>query len=263
MTANEHIYSHFQPDERVFVDRASEWVERAAQLHEIRRTDFLDPRQAFILTTLVNRNADVQLRLDGGHEHAERKRALIAPDYVYAEGEEMGMHILQITSLDRNWEQLEHGDFLGAVLGLGIKRDKIGDIHVSDDRCHIVITEEIGAFLDTHLRQVHRVNVLTDIVPLSELQATHAELKMMTLSVASLRLDGIASDVFRLSRTKIVTPIKAGRCKVNWKVEENPSTQLHAGDVVSLQGFGRFKVIDIEGVSKKGRMRISVGTYTR
>lgn len=263
MTANEHIYTHFHPDERVFVDRASEWVERAAQHHEIRRTDFLDPRQAFILTTLVNRNADVQLRLDGGHEQAERKRALIAPDYVYVEGEEMGMHILQITSPDRNWEQLEHGDFLGAVLGLGIKRDKIGDIHVSDDRCHIVITEEIGAFLDTHLRQVHRVNVLTDIVPLSELQATHAELKMMTLSVASLRLDGIASDVFRLSRTKIVTPIKAGRCKVNWKVEENPSTQLHAGDVVSLQGFGRFKVIDIEGVSKKGRMRISIGTYTR
>ena len=45
----------------------------------------------------------------------------------------------------------------------------------------------------------------------------------MSLSVASLRLDGIASDVYRVSRSKIVDPIRAGRCRVNWKTEEDPS----------------------------------------
>ncbi|MBN3525976.1 RNA-binding protein [Paenibacillus apiarius] len=263
MTANERIYAHFHPDERAFVDRAWEWVIRAAQQHEVRRTDFMDPRQAFIVSTLVNREPDVQLLLEGGYEQAERKRALIAPDYVYAEGEEMGIAVMEITSSDRKWDELEHGDFLGAVLGLGIKRDKIGDIHISEDRCHMLITEDIASFLDTHLRQVHRVNVFTDVLPLSELRTADVELNVMQLSVASLRLDGIVSDVFRLSRAKIVAPIKAGRCKVNWKVEDNPSALLRAGDVVSLQGFGRFKVIDMEGMTKKGRMRITVGTYAR
>lgn len=262
MKGNEKLYVHFHPDEREFVDRAWEWVRRASEGHEVKRTDFLDPRQAYITATLVNRSRDVQLRLDGGSGQAERKRALIAPDYVYADGEDMGISVLQITSPDRKWDELEHGDFLGALLGLGIKREKIGDIHVSPDRCHVLVTEEMAPFVNSHLRQVHRVSVLTDILPLPELQAADAEMKTAKLSVASLRLDGIASDVFRLSRTKIMAPIKAGRCKVNWKVEQNPSAPLEAGDVVSLQGFGRFKVIDVEGLTKKGRYWVTVGTFT-
>ncbi|UHA74112.1 YlmH family RNA-binding protein [Paenibacillus sp. 481] len=261
MSTQDHIYAHFHPDERAFVDRAWEWVLRAAEAHEQRRTDFLDPRQAFILTTLANRHPDVQVRLDGGYTGAERCRAYIAPDYAYISDEEMGILVLSVSSPDRKWIELEHGDFLGAVLGLGIKRDKIGDIHVADDGCHMLVTEDIASYLDVHFRQVHRVPVLTQLLPVTQLQPTQVELKPMSFTVASLRLDGIVSDVFRLSRTKILAPIKAGRCKVNWKVEENPAAQLKAGDVISLQGFGRFKVLEVEGVTKKGRTRVTVGIY--
>lgn len=62
------IYDHFHPDEREFVDRAWEWVVHAGEYHEVKLTDFLDPRQAFILQSLVNRHPDVQVRLDGGYE---------------------------------------------------------------------------------------------------------------------------------------------------------------------------------------------------
>ncbi|MCR8845732.1 YlmH/Sll1252 family protein [Paenibacillus sp. SC116] len=258
---SEQIKVHFHPDERPFVDRASEWMIRAAERHEVRLTDFLDPRQAYIVQTLVNRRDDIALRVDGGYEGAERCRAIIAPEYVYVEAEPMDMTVLSISSSDQRMSELEHGDYLGALLGLGIKRDKIGDIHTSDAGAHVLVTEDIASFLDTHLRQVHRVPVFTDLVPLTELRVTGQEWKPFTISVASMRLDGIVSDVFRLSRAKITAPIKNGRCKVNWKVEENPSVPLTVGDVVSLQGFGRFKVLEIEGVSKKGRMRVMVGTY--
>ncbi|MNI61845.1 hypothetical protein D3C73_1171350 [compost metagenome] len=76
-----------------------------------------------------------------------------------------------------------------------------------------------------------------------------------------MRMDGIISDVFRLSRAKVLVPIQAGRCRVNWKQEEDPSKPLKQGDVISLQGFGRFKVIEVEGVSKKGRIRVKIGKY--
>ncbi|MOA60324.1 S4 domain protein [compost metagenome] len=79
--------------------------------------------------------------------------------------------------------------------------------------------------------------------------------------MASLRLDGIVSDVFRLSRSKVLVPIKAGRCRVNWKTEEDPSKQLKAGDMVALQGFGRFKVLETDGVTKKGRLRVRIGKF--
>lgn len=72
------MYEHFSHDERDFVDKANDWVERASKVHDMKLTDFLDPRQVFILQSLVNRSQDVQVRFDGGYEGAERKRALIA-----------------------------------------------------------------------------------------------------------------------------------------------------------------------------------------
>ncbi|MFM9280657.1 YlmH family RNA-binding protein [Paenibacillus jiagnxiensis] len=255
------IYSHFHPDEKDFVDRAWEWVERAGQFHEHKLTDFLDPRQAYILGTLAARRNDVQIRLDGGYEAAERKRALVAPDYSYLEDEDMGMKVLAISSDDKKIGELEHGDYMGAVLALGIKRGKIGDIHVLDDGCHIVAAADIGPFLSMHLQQVHRVQVRSELLPLDKLQVKESAFETLEFTVASLRLDAIVSDVYKLSRSKVLAPIRAGRCRVNWKAEENPATPLKEGDVISFQGFGRFKILETGGLTKKGRQRVIIGKF--
>ncbi|TFE31751.1 RNA-binding protein [Cohnella luojiensis] len=259
--SHREIYEHFHPDEKSFVDRAWEWVERAAERHETKRTDFLDPRQAHILFALANRHPDAQVVLNGGGTQAERQRAIIAPDYKTLEDEDMGIVVLDISSDDRRISELDHGDYLGALLGLGIKRDKIGDLHVSEEGCHALIAEEIGDFLIGHMKQAHRVDVRVTVRPLSELREITSTLEEQVISVASMRLDGVASDVFRLSRTKIVAPIKAGRCRVSWKPVEDPSHPLREGDVVSMKGFGRFKILEVEGLSKSGRIRVRVGKF--
>lgn len=255
------IYEHFHPEEKTFVDRAVEWVERSAQLHELKRTDFLDPRQAQILSMLAGRNADVTIRLEGGYPEAERRRALIAPDYRSLDDESAAIAVLAVHASGNDHLELDHSDFLGALLGLGIKRDRIGDIHVHESFAHIIVTDEIADYLNIHLRQVHRLAVLTELLPIEKLQALLPKLEEMSLTVASMRLDGIASDVYRISRSKIVDPIKAGRCRVNWKTEEDPSEPLKEGDVVSFKGLGRFKVLEVDGVTKKGRIRLTVGKF--
>lgn len=258
---NSGFYNHFHPEERAFVDRAQEWIERSAELHELRRTDFLDPRQQFIIQTLSNRNGMVNVRFEGGYAEAERKVALIAPEYRELDYEDAELSVLQVTAQMDKFHELEHGDFLGALLGLGIKRDRIGDIHLHDSFCHIVVADQMSQYLDVNLRQVHRLNVLTDVLPISELKPAVQRMEEMSFTVASLRLDGIASDAYRISRSKIVDPIRAGRCRVNWKTEEDPSATLHAGDVISIKGLGRFKLIDVDGITKKGRIRVKIGKY--
>ncbi|URN93196.1 MAG: YlmH/Sll1252 family protein [Candidatus Pristimantibacillus lignocellulolyticus] len=255
------FYSHFHPEEKPFVDRAQEWIERSAELHELRRTDFLDPRQQFIVTTIANRIGSVNIKFDGGYDDAERKRAIIVPDYRDVEYEDADLKVLQVTSQSDKFHELDHGDFLGALIGLGIKRDRVGDIHQHDDFCHIVVTSEMAQFLDIGFRQVHRLNVLTDIISIEQLQPVVAKFEELSFTVASLRLDGIASDAYRVSRTKIVDPIKAGRCRVNWRTEEDPSKQLKEGDVVSIKGMGRFKVAEVDGVTKKGRIRVKISKF--
>ncbi|XEC96883.1 RNA-binding protein [Paenibacillus tarimensis] len=258
---NNEVYEHFHPDERAFIDRASEWVQRAGEWHELKRTGFLDPRQTFILTTLANRQTDAAIRLDGGYRGAERQRAIIAPYYRPLEEEPIGISVLSVHAETGSRLELDHGDYMGAILGLGIKRDRIGDIHVFDEGCHCLVTDEIADYLNIHLRQVHRVHVLTDILPLTELRIAAQELEEMNFTVASLRLDGISSDVYRISRARIVDPIRAGKCRVNWKTTDDPSKPLKAGDVVSMQGLGRFKVLDVEGLTKKGRIRVKIGKF--
>lgn len=255
------FYSHFHPEERAFVDRAQEWIERSAELHELRRTDFLDPRQQFIIEALSNRNGMVNVKFVGGYEAAERKRALIAPDYRDLEYEDAELSVLQVTSQNEKFHDLEHGDFLGALLGLGIKRDRIGDIHLHESFCHIVVADQMSQFLDISLRQVHRLQVLTDVLPITKLKPVEQRIEELAFTVASMRLDGIASDAYRISRSKIVDPIKAGRCRINWKTAEDPSAQLQAGDVVSIKGLGRFKLLEVDGVTKKGRIRVKIGKY--
>ncbi len=255
------IYAHFHPDERRFVDKAADWVERAGRSHELIRSDFLDPRQAFIVASLVRRNGDLGLRLDGGYPRAERQRALIAPEYRELERESADIGVVAVHSQDRQIGSLDHGDYMGAILHLGIKRDKIGDIHVFDWGCHCLAALDMAGYIGAQLRQVHRVQVATELLSLDELRIAEVELREMHLTVASLRLDGIAGDVYRMSRAKVLEPIKAGRCKVNWKAVENPSKMLEEGDIVSLKGFGRFKIVAVEGETKSGRVRVTVGKY--
>jgi len=255
-------HQHYRPNERVFADRVLEWLERAAERHTAKVTDFLDPRQTQILEELAARFSDrVAIRLTGGYADAERKRAVIVPDYRDPEEEDAGIVVLAVSSPDARIAELDHGDYMGAILGLGVKREKVGDIHVHEDGCHCLIAAEISGYFDIQLRQVHRVQVLTRILPQEELRITPVEYEEMSLSVASMRLDGIVSDVCRVSRAKALVPIQAGRCRVNFKSESDPSKPLAQGDIVSVQGFGRFRVLEVEGVNKKGRIRIRIGRY--
>jgi RNA-binding protein YlmH len=258
---NSNILLHFHPDERGFVERMIDWLERAASQHQLRRTDFLDPRQAHIVETLVRRYPNLHMRLDGGYPQAERQRAIIAPDYMDIQSQDMGIRLLSIESSDTKIADLDHGDYLGSMLGLGLKREKLGDLHVSELGCQCLIAEELADFIHLHLQQVHRVHIMTSIIPLDQLQPIIPKLQEMNLSVASMRLDGIVSDVCRLSRAKVMIPIKAGRCKVNWKVEEDPSRSLVEGDTISMKGFGRFVLTTVQGETKKGRIRLTIAKY--
>jgi RNA-binding protein YlmH len=260
LTMNKQLYVHFHSDEHHFVDKAWEWISQASEQHMVKRTDFLDPRQAVILMALAQKTDNVVIRFDGGYEGAERKRALIAPDY-HVDMEDLGIEVLSIVGGDSKFLTLTHGDFMGSILGLGMKRDKIGDIHVRESGCHCLVAAEASSYLHLQLQQVHKVLVQTEIIPLEQFQQVVVNLEELQISVASLRMDGIVSDVFRLSRAKVLIPIKAGKCRVNWKVEEDPSKSLNEGDLISVQGLGRFKVLEIEGMSKKGRIRLKIGRF--
>ena len=55
--------------------------------------------------------------------------------------------------------------------------------------------------------------------------------------------------------------IESGRVQLNWRECTKPDRQVSAGDTVSARGFGKFELTEIGGLTKKGRIPITVKCY--
>jgi RNA-binding protein YlmH len=256
----DRIAMHFRPSEKPFMQRAEEWIERAYQQTRFQLTHFLNPRQARILEILANTHGEVKVVMYGGTSFAERKRAILSPTFLQPELEDAQLAAIRVTLLQQS-TSIKHGDYMGAFLGAGISRDKIGDFFVRPDGCDVVVTEDLVPYWLQNITSVGRVNVEVGEISLQEIQAAPPVFEERTVTVASMRLDAVASEGFRISRTKIADKIRAGLCQLNWQVVSDVSEEVYEGDIISLRGFGRMRVLEVGSVSKKGRQFLKLGKY--
>lgn len=251
------IYMHFRPEEHPFVDRCIDWMLQATRRQYHILTPFLDPREQEILKMMVNRDSDLMVQFDGGWHGAERKRAIITFDYLPVNEEDFDLSYLRFESS----QPLRHPDVLGALLGSGMKREKVGDINIAGNICDVIIASELCDYVQLQVGQIGRQRVTIKHIVRGELVRPEQKATTHTVSVASLRVDALLSEVFRISRTKASTLIKNKKCKRNWKIIDKPDELVEPGDLISLRGFGRIRVESFEGISKKGRKWIKVLSY--
>ena len=107
--------------------------------------------------------------------------------------------------------------------------------------------------------KIAMVSVSVDDMDIAEIQPKEEKIKEIRTTVASLRLDAVASSGFSVSRTKVVSSINAGLVQVNWQPAKGPAQEVKEGDIISLRGRGRMKIEEITGTSRKGR----IGVYLK
>lgn len=250
------IYQHFRQDEKEFVDSVLQWREQVESQYAPKRTDFLDPRQQHIVKSIIGQNEQVLLSFFP--EHTERKRALLYPSYFQPEEEDYGIRLFEI-EYPSKFVTIEHRQVLGSIMSLGLKRDKFGDILTNQQKVQLILAEEISEFVRMELNEIGKAKVTLQSVPFTELIETGEEWQEKVTTVSSLRLDVVLSAVYNISRQKAQTYIKSNLVKLNWKITENPSMEVETGDVLSVRGYGRSKLISIEGRTKREKWRISLG----
>ncbi|TCS94611.1 RNA-binding protein [Hazenella coriacea] len=253
------IMAHFRQEERPFVERCSDWIERSMTRYQPIVTPFLDPREQHILETLIRRQIEVVFFKNGGFPTAERSRVVLGPDYLNEEPELFQLSFLRMETT--SGKMLEHPDVLGSLLGLGLKREKIGDILPHDQGCDVVIVGELSEFIRMHLTQVGKEHVTLREISHEDLLIFQPVMTLRTVTVVSLRVDALISEGFRLSRTKATALIKSGKCKVNWKVVEQPSFTIQEGDMISIRGYGRLQLKTLDRITKKGRKMVEIASY--
>lgn len=252
------IYQHYRPEEHEFVDRVLSWKADVLERYSPKLTDFLDPREQEIVKTIVGNDSDVRLSMWGGSSFSERKRALLYPDYYDAAPNDYQLVFYDI-SYPAKFTTIEHRDVLGALMNIGVKRNKYGDILVADDRVQFVCATEIAGFIEMNLTKIGKSGVKLKHIEDNELLEIKTDYDERNGTVSSLRLDVVVAEIYNLSRSKASPLIVQGRVKLNHKITDQVSVEVMEGDELSVRGFGRSKLIAIEGTTKKEKWRIRYG----
>lgn len=262
----EVILRHAEPEHRDVVKRAVERAERVRDRWTVETIEFLDPGALHSVENAVRAvcGDEVEVRAWGGFASAERRRATIArADSVSVDEEEI-RDTVRVLRVQGNFmfDAATHRDFLGAILGTGIKREKVGDIVVTGERgADVMVSPEMAEFLSTALTSVRTVKVEAREVDASELKVPEPKVEDIFSSESSTRLDALGSAGFRMSRSKFVAHVESGDVKVNWKEVKKGRYDLSAGDVVSCRGKGRLEVVDIQPARKEGRFACNLRRY--
>lgn len=232
----------------------------ARKNREKKASNFLDPGQQQIAQDVAKSFPGVELCFEGGYEEAERKILVAYPEDLREEPFKLPLGALRITTKDPD-EYLGHRDYLGAILGLGISREKIGDILVGKASADIIVKEEIMEYIGLNLIKVGNVPVSVEETSLKELLQPERPYKELKSTVASLRLDAVAGLAFGISRSKMAPFIKGENVRLNFRVVKDPATPVKEGDVISANRLGRAKIVEVGGQSKKGRTYVKVHRY--
>lgn len=242
------------------IARVIDQAEQAIKTWEVVFTDFLSPPELSEIQQAFSRLTEVQIVAWGGYPQAERQRVAIARAELPLEQSQVEVAALEIAG-NFLFDTATHRDFLGAMLGTGIVRDKTGDVIVLGERgAQAIVVPELVEFLAMNLTQVRSVPVKTQRIDLNELKIREPKKKELTTVEASLRLDAIASAGFGTSRSKMADMIDAGDVRVNWKEVTQASAQVKAGDLIAIRGKGRLEVGEV-AVTKKERYRVQLTRY--
>ncbi|MBW4539371.1 MAG: photosystem II S4 domain protein [Myxacorys chilensis ATA2-1-KO14] len=247
-------------ENRDTVARVIDQAEQAIKTWEVVQSDFLSPPEFAEVQRAFGRLTEVQLIEWGGYPQAERKRLAIARPDLPLETEQVELTALEIAG-NFLFDPASHRDFLGALLGTGLVREKVGDIVVLGERgAQAIVVPELVDFLQSSLQQVRSVPVKTQAIPLSELKIREPKKKELTTVEASMRLDAIASAGFGMSRSKMADLINSGDVRVNWRDTTSSSHIVKAGDLIAIRGKGRVEVGDVM-VTKKDRYRVQLTRF--
>lgn len=219
-------------------------------------TGFLSQREQHMAHFLLGNTTG--LTENGGYEDAERKMILYTPDYM-----DPSDHIPYACIRATYYEEkaLNHRDFLGALLGLGITRECIGDICVGNNSCDFLVTAEIAPFIVENFTSAGRIKLKVSQIDIQELSVPTPEIQIVCESVASLRIDNMISAGFGISRTAATDAIGAGRVNIDGLPCLKSDKTISPGTVISVRGYGKIKFESINGQTRKGRISVNIGRY--
>ena len=249
-------------EEELLFKRYTELAGRSEAAPYFIFADFLGLNERSIFLSAVSKfGAHVKYTLFGGTLGTERVMARLG------DAEEIGfdspfpIKTVKIEAEAPKFaEKLSHRDYLGAILALGIEREKIGDIAILENSAFLFAEEQMAEYIASTLESVRHTKVrcrITDQLPEGELYKT----KRIKIQALGERLDAVVAKVFSLSREEASRLFLKGLVFIDGALCESVSKIPKHGQVISVRGKGRFIYLGYETLSKKGKKNIEIDLF--
>lgn len=246
-------------EERFLCAHISDLAELSRKTGVPRFSRFLNEREAIVAGYGAAQTKCSKPFFYGGYDGAARTVCgFFEGTYAEEMPREELFPVCAVTFSFRRVDKLSHRDFLGAILAAGLERSVVGDILVAGDYA-VVFCLDTAVETVAGLMKIGRVGVRSERGITKELP--RAEFERIDASVASLRLDCVVGACTNTSREKSALLVKSGQVSADFSVCLSVSAIVKENTVISIRGFGRFRLSEIVGETKKGRLRIVIYKY--
>ena len=148
-------------------------------------------------------------------------------------------------------------------MGTGMKREMFGDIMSDGERWQVFVTESVSNYISTQLNKVGNISVRLETKDYTDIITPIDDWTIERDTVSSLRVDTVISSIYNISRQRAKELVTGGKVKVNWTPHERPDFELDMLDILSIRGYGRIQIREIEGKTKKDKWRIQFGVLRK
>ena len=248
------------PEDRLLLAKLWDKINAGMRKNIPANTCFLSPRELEMARFLFGQPEG--LYAFGGYEDAERKMLVYLPDYL--EEDALSQEDSPCVCLRAEFYQGDspsHRDFLGALIGVGIGRETVGDICVDKGSCDFFVTAEIAPYILQNFTSAGRTKLRLQQIPLTEAVIPEPEVKEIRDTMASLRLDSVISSGFRIGRSLAAQYVSSGKAAIDGLPCEKPDKLVCEGTKISVRGLGKIKLHAVNGKTKKDRISVVIHRY--
>lgn len=265
MNRNDILSKITNDEDRFLVAKLLDKIEFVAKRNSVEYTDFLDIRQSKMLEKVMKELKLNNYLLYGGYSEAERNVLVIFPNKledVFKQGQFDYNSIVEVIRIKLPNElkgMYSHRDYLGAVIKIGMKREKVGDIITNNNGADLIVLKESAKYILEGLKGLTRFSKSDfEEVKIEELNIAEPKIQRLEIIIPSMRIDSIVSEAIRISRSKASDMIKEERVFINNELITKGAKEAKEGDKVTVRGKGRFKVGNVINTSKKGNLVLEI-----
>ena len=266
MDKHQLLKDYKKQEDKICLSQVLDKIEFSKVREKIEYTDFLDMYQVALVENFLRKIKFDNYQLYGGYEEAERRVLIVYPEKYNEKMLEKNygkiIKVVRIVLPEEEKGKYSHRNYLGGIVKIGLRREKVGDIIVCEEGADIITIQDFADILKQQLPSLTRFeNSEIVIEEIQNLQKREIKVEQVKIIVPSLRLDNFVSDLARTSRSKAVQIIDQERVFVNGQNETKASKQLKLNDIITIRGKGRFVIKEFSGTTRSGRTVVVIEKY--